>query len=878
MRADPASVTQGVRVQVGGSLSGELNLFDFTKVAAFPHKSLDDIPEGDPLWAYGIAQRRDALYAEHDKTTPEWRLRQAEYLHDTGAYIESYAPSNRVRAIAEANRDDRLLSMALLSHVRGEIVTGASRQARAHIDLLKTAAERGKDSYIRGVFVLLQASYLMYAETGEVDSFQPHIDLCQEAAALFETCGEMDLAVLAKTQGVDAMARNGAYIASIGAAEAAMDFASRHQAWKYAGRLLLTASISAADQGYRSGVEEATQKAIRWCQFTGDYWGRVNGIFALARILSYMIPSNDPSRMGIPERYLLEALDEAERHGAAMLTARIETWFEWLYKKCGVDPTDARTERWKGRVSKSVTEDGQQSRIDELVSQTSTISRTIDLRISARLQDGVEDSADAFFVFDARRNDDGKCVDFLNEYRNRAGAQILNLGPGAVVMFSEASSRPLFVGLAGALVAATERRETVEDLCEVADEENRRSYRRRVVPSGDGAVLTLRDVSAERQIEDALRYAAELAERAVRTQSEFLANMSHEIRTPINGVLGLARLLADAPLDAVHRSYVEDIIGSGDILLRVIGNVLDLSKIEAHNFQIDLAPVETREMVAGAVRLFQGQAREKGIGLSSRVDDALPVMVMADGPRIRQVLANLIGNAVKFTSKGSIDVLASWSGAMLVIEVRDTGLGMSSEELAVVFDRFRQANARSRMLGGTGLGLALSRAIVELMGGTIEAHSSPGNGSRFVLSIPLVAAAPDAAAIAPAHLMGFVGRNVLLVDDNRVNTIVSEHALARLGCNVTVAGDGLQALAALEAGAFDIVMMDVRMPVMDGLEATRELRRREKDQGRRTAVIALTAGALVEERESCFAAGMDDYITKPFSDESLRTVLARWLK
>ena len=480
-------------------------------------------------------------------------------------------------------------------------------------------------------------------------------------------------------------------------------------------------------------------------------------------------------------------------------------------------------------------------------------------------------------MFDARRKEDGKCADFLNEYRNAVGARILGVGPGTVVLYTEVRSNPLFADLSAGMLAAVERREAFDDIREVGQTEDRRWYRRRIVPSGDGAVLTLRDITAERQIEEALRHAAELAERSVRIQSEFLANMSHEIRTPINGVLGLARLLSDAPLDDLHRSYVEDIIGSGDVLMRIIGNVLDLSKIEANNFEIDLATVELGELIASTIRLYQGQAKEKGLRLSYSIDADVPCDVLADGTRIRQVLANLIGNAVKFTKAGYVEVIVSTDDVDVVIEVSDSGMGIPEERLEAIFDRFARGTADSRMLGGWGLGLAVSRAIVDLMGGSIRAHSTPGEGSQFVVRLPLQAVTRSAVPVKSDLPSDFSGRRVLLVDDNRVNTIVSERALARLGCEVTVAADGLEALAILDSASFDIIFMDVRMPVLDGLETTREIRKREQVLDRCTPVIALTAGALIQERESCFSAGMDDYVAKPFTHDNLRVILARWL-
>ncbi|MDR3688716.1 MAG: ATP-binding protein [Fimbriimonas sp.] len=849
---------------------GSLDLFDFAKIAVFPPKGLENLAEDDPIWTFNVGRRRDALYSVGDKASGEWNALLAEYLHDTGAYVESFGPANRARGIATETGNERLHVRALLSHVSSELSTGAFRPAKTHIDKVASIAGVTSDPYILGAHALLEAEFLLYGDAAPPDSLHPTIVLCRDASRWFEECGEFDLAVRARYHGANAIARTGAYIAAIRDIEAAMDFALSHDAWKYAGRLLQMAATAAADQGYRIGVEDATRKAIVWCQFVGDFWGRIQSIFALGRLISYTIPAGQPSQMAGPERYLRQAQEEAELHGATPLVVEIKNWLAWLENKCGVTAEPGVS------TDDSVDAD-QQTRLNDLITRTSTVSRTIDLRISARLQDGVEDSPDPFYVFDSRRNEEGKCVDFLNEYRNPAGNRLLGLGPASVVMFSETLASPLFADLSGGLLNAVERREVFEDVREIGEAQTRRWYRRRIVPSGDGAILTLRDVTAENQIQEALRSAAELAEKSVRMQSDFLANMSHEIRTPINGVLGLARLLLEAPLSNVHRSYVEDIIGSGDILLRVIGNVLDLSRLESDNFEIDLAPVDLGDLVASTVRLYHGQAKEKGLRLAYSIDVSTPHTVMMDGARLRQVLANLIGNAVKFTPSGSVEVIVASLDGVVILEVNDTGMGIPDSRLEAIFERFQQATADSRSLGGSGLGLALAKGIIERMGGTIEVRSSCQQGSQFVVRIPMAEASQIPVEDQHAGSVQFEGKRVLLVDDNRVNTIVSEHALARVGCSVTVVSDGRQALSQMESEDFDIVFMDVRMPVMDGLEATRELRQREGSDARRVPVVALTAGALVEERDSCFAAGMDDYIAKPFTDEALLRVLVRWL-
>jgi hypothetical protein len=318
--------------------SVEIELFDFTKAADFPPKNLENIPEEDPLWSYHIGRRRDKLYAETDKSTGVWNVRLAEYLYDTGAYFELFTASNRARSIAESTDDVRLLAKSLLFHVCGELAVGAAKKARGHVDLCGDLAFRSQDPYVRAVYEYLQAAYFLYSGTDSPDTLQPTIDRCKEAARLFEECGEFDQAVLARVDGANAMARTGSYIPAVKEVESAMDLATAHEAWKYTGRLLQMAASAAADQGYRIRVKEANRKAIQWCQFTGDCWGRIASIFSLGKLISYSIPSGDPTQAAQPERYLQKALEESKLHSTVLLTAQIESWISWLYNKCGIDP------------------------------------------------------------------------------------------------------------------------------------------------------------------------------------------------------------------------------------------------------------------------------------------------------------------------------------------------------------------------------------------------------------------------------------------------------------------------------------------------------------------------------------------------------------
>ena len=849
-----------------------LQLFDFSRVARFPAKSLENLSEHDPIWALNVSRRRDALFSEPNRTSLDWYIRASEFFSEIGSFTEAEHYSNRALDIVEGIGDIDTLARLLCGRTQYEVLTGSEGMSEIHLEQMEALAEKHDRPYVKATGDYLRGFCAMNDMKTAVDDIRRAPVLYETSARLFEECGEIELAIRSRAEIGTALSRLGDYVAALTEVEKAMEFASDHGAWRQTGRLLVVAASAANDQGYRTGVEDVLRRALKWCTFTGDFYGRVMSLFTIGKLLAYSMPIGEPEAAAEPERYYRKALEEANHHGTWPLARSIQASLVWMYGKAGL-PTQ-QDELIAGGLS---VDDEARDTIEVFANHVNVLKHSVTRRISNRLQDGIEDSPDPFFVFDARRNGKGECIEFINEYRNGAGGKLLGVGPTTVLMFSEVHKNPYFDGLGESLFAAVERREVFQDVCRLELSGEGFWYRRRVVPSSDGAVLTLRDVTAEQRIEDALRKAAESAERSDRSKSEFLANMSHEIRTPIHGVLGLARLLTESPLDEAQRAHIDDIVASGDILLRVIGDILDLSKLESKSMSIDLAPVALGELVASTARLYQGQAQGKGLTLECWISADTPKMVIADGARVKQVVANLIGNAVKFTLHGSVTVTVKGENDEVVIEVRDTGIGIPAENLESVFDRFSQATAESRMLGGTGLGLTLSKGLVELMGGQIRAESKPKQGSRFIVRLPLRETSEALSNSEPDLPILFEGRRILLVDDNRVNTIVSKYALEKLDCHVSLAADGQEALAQMEAEQFDLVFMDVRMPVMNGLEATRALRQREAAGKPRTTIVALTAGALLEEREECFEAGMDDYVSKPFVGDSLRQVLARWI-
>jgi signal transduction histidine kinase/ActR/RegA family two-component response regulator len=386
----------------------------------------------------------------------------------------------------------------------------------------------------------------------------------------------------------------------------------------------------------------------------------------------------------------------------------------------------------------------------------------------------------------------------------------------------------------------------------------------------------------ERRVEERtadLARALTEAEASNRARVAFLANVSHELRTPMNAIIGLTADTLDSPLADDQRDNLAAAYAAALGLLALLNDILDFSKIEAAALRLDPQPFALRELAGAQATTFGPEARRKGLALRVELDPALPPRVVGDRGRLSQVLTNLVGNAMKFTHEGSVElrVRAGARAGRVAFAVADTGIGIAPEAQQRIFRPFEQADgSTSRRYGGTGLGLAIVSQLVRQMGGEVGLESEPGRGSTFSFEIDLPAAdaAPETACTGrETGAAARRGLRVLLVDDNPVNLKLAARLLEREGHAATLARDGRQALEALAAGSFDVVLMDVQMPVMDGLEATAELRRREAGTGRRVPVVALTAHAFPEDRTRCLAAGMDGYLAKPLGREQLRAAL-----
>lgn len=848
---------------------------DLGELLKIPLPDLVRLSPTDTAWQFGREFRETHLLRSEDRGSIRWLLDSAILARDLARFDESLEFCNEAYRFAFRSQDSAGLRDSVAIRITTLVLKGdfsAANQLAEQISLMSETEDASLAIYEESLGNLRQRTVVQ-------DLFVEARDYFQSAHERYERIGDAAGSIRCLLGVASAMSGCGAYFRTLEIADQALRKSVATEHYASVGRILLEAALALRDQGYRHNVEALFLLAIRWCAFLGDAPSRLRAIHGLAYLYDFEAEETKREDRDKSERLFFEAIEEAKSVGAFPLLVQMRLDLVRLYEKFkdgeAVEYQRALAKDDLGRMSASIA--------PYWLSTHDTYREYIEHhrlgRHLTKLREAIEAVGEPIFIFDPLfHTEEGESSELVNEFRNSTADALLGIGSTTVRTFSDIQHIPYIEGLREPLLSAVHHRLTYEDEIQIVGEGGQVTwFTRRVAPVGEGAVLALRNSTDSRTIQEALRIAAERARQADRAKSEFLANMSHEVRTPINGVLGLARLLSDSELYSEQRTYVDGIISSGDILLRVIGDVLDISKIEARSMEVEAKPHNIHRLVNEVVALHHGQAAAKRIELRAQIDPGVPKVAIIDGPRVQQILGNLVGNAVKFTYAGTVHVTLRVIGTQLELEVQDTGIGIPEDRLETIFAPFHQVDSASDS-SGTGLGLTISKRLAELMGGDLTVTSRLGAGSQFSFRIPLVAASEAAEVPLPDdENVRFEGRRVLIVEDNPVNVLVARGLLTKLGVEVAVATNGREGVTRTENDRFDAVLMDIRMPILDGLRATRLIREREMTTGQHLPIIALTAGALTDEREDCFAAGVDDYLSKPFTLSGLRTTLGKWM-
>ncbi len=839
---------------------------------------LEELAPNDPVLQLAAGYREQELMAKSEATSSTWLCHMAGLQRNRGRMFAALAYAGQALEVALRTGSDLEIANGYTIRSTIQIIQGNYISARQTLAEIPKLASGPSSREVMAVYEETMAKLLLRTVGSTAFEFDEAGERCQRAIELYEDLEDVQGQIRCLITLSSVTSGEGKYFRALEFVDAGLKLSAEINDWRYLNQLLGCAAFAFRDQGYRQHVDELFRLSIDWSTYIGDRPARIRCVGGLGEYFRMAYAPPKPFGFDKSLEYLRQAVAEAEECGLGPLMLENQMALANLFQKSGNEEAYLRCRELAEKLTKAEAFEGALRVLgwNDLIGNALEVSR--ERRMATRLGEAIEGSADPFFVFDMREGLENNHTDMINEFRNLAANALLGIEATEVRLLTDILDKPVFHGLRIPIENAVHGRAIFEDEIQISEQTfNAKWFMRRIAPAGQGAVVTFRDVTSNKQIEIALREAAEKAGEADRAKTEFLANMSHEIRTPINGVLGLAHLLRDTELQKTARKYVDGIISSGTILLKVIGDVLDLSKIEARKLQIHPGPTLLRPLANEVLALFEGRASRAEVQVDLEFDANIPDAVILDGPVLRQVLTNLVGNAIKFTRQGSVTLRVFRREQLLSFSVSDTGIGIPSHLLDSVFEPFQRAGSEADGIDGTGLGLTISRRLVDLMGGQLTVTSEHSIGSTFAFELPLVvgASSQDNETLQPIEVVfQFKGLKVLLVEDNSVNVLVSEGILDQLGCDVFHAENGKIAHEMFLASAYDLVLMDVRMPVMDGLEATRRIRESEAHVGTHVPIIALTAGALSQEREACFEAGMDDYLVKPFSKAMLRQAIA----
>ncbi|CAN5653711.1 hypothetical protein BH11ARM2_BH11ARM2_26310 [soil metagenome] len=734
---------------------------------------------------------------------------------------------------------------------------GRSEECGLHIEASEELVAPNTVQSVRTI--LAKAWKLLLDGSLEDGTFHAASLKFDKAAMIAARLGCEDERLEALTGQVDAVIGVGRHLEAIDRADETLALSVELGNYKAIPALLCLRATVMRDVGYREPAAETFEAALA----TLDVWSRPiweqRARLGYGVLLSYRISHGNRDAL----ETALAMLREGERIAVGLgAWPHLVEFRSAMAAACETAGDGERAAIFRRAESEAATEGGLHRQI--------RIARAITLRneeesvlVEEGLRVAVEEDSSPFILFRRLLGPSNELKEFQAIYRNAAALRILDYEDHGLHLLSELEQKPHCRGFAGAIRRAA-LGETSEDEVELDTAAGRRIYRRRAIPSMDGAVLLLEDVT--RFVE-----AVRTSEKLAKAKSEFLAHMSHEIRTPLNGVLGLAHLLEGSDLNEQQQSWIDGLLSSGDLLLRVINDILDVSKIEEGKLELASDPVSFAAIVRETAALNEPRAREKGLRLCLHIDPEVEHPVKGDAARLKQVLGNLVSNAIRYTERGEVRITAQRTEKGVRFLIADTGSGISPEEHGRIFAPFETGNLPE---SGTGLGLAIARRIVGLMGGELDLQSDAGAGSVFSFELPTVPAEDTGSY--DIYQATELAMRILLVEDNDVNALVATGHLERIGCRVTRAVDGEEALRVASGGnEWDVVLMDVRLPGISGLQATQQLRRIPGFE--RLPIVAMTAGALLDEREACFEAGMDAYLSKPFRPRDLTDTLRRFI-